>query len=267
MHLPRSRESVPRLDFLSEIGSTNDELARRAASGAEPHFSVLATLDQTAGRGRLDRSWIAPAGTALAASTLIRVPELLPARLGWLSLAAGLAMSRAVADVLPAEARDSVEVKWPNDVLVGGSKISGVLAELVLTELLPDTVGAAPAVVVGAGVNLTMSAEQLPTSTATSLTLQGASDVELVDRVLSAYLTELRGLVERFLAAGMDARTSGLADGVRSACGSLGRRVRVELPDGTMIEGTATAVDDQGRLVIDGEHEIAAGDVIHSRFA
>src|SRR5690606_15502419 len=158
---PRSAAVAARLEVLAETPSTNDELVSLAANEAEwPDFSAVVTDTQTAGRGRLGRVWVSPAGTALAVSVLVRADSSLRIdALGWLPLAAGLAMTRAVRLALPD--RDDVTLKWPNDVLVGGSKISGVLSELV--------VGRAPSVVVGAGLNLTMTVEQLPVPTATSL--------------------------------------------------------------------------------------------------
>ncbi len=260
MDYPVSRELVPELTVRESSPSTNAELAERARGAALPSFTTVVTTDQTAGRGRLDRTWVAPAGSALAVSVLV-VPRTasgpLPLdRFGWLPIAAGVAMTDTVAEVLPDA---STGFKWPNDVIVNGHKICGVLAEL-----LPERGG----VVIGAGVNLGMTVEQLPVDTATSLAVEDA-DGYTPDTVLAGYLSRLRGLVEGYLAAGGDAEQSGLAGLARSRCITLGRAVRVELPDGSEIEGTATALDGDGRLVVrlaDGRDEIvAAGDVTHAR--
>ena len=160
-------------------------------------------------------------------------------RFGWLPIAAGVAMTDTVADVLPDA---STGFKWPNDVLVNGRKVCGVLAEL-----LPEQGG----VVIGAGVNLGMTVEQLPIDTATSLAIEGAgADSIAPDTVLAGYLSRLRGLVEDYIAADGDAEASGLAALARSRCITLGRAVRVELPDGSEIEGTAASLDGDGRLVV-----------------
>ncbi len=160
-------------------------------------------------------------------------------RYGWLPIAAGVAMTDTVAEVLP---EASTGFKWPNDVLINGRKVCGVLAEI-----LPDRGG----VVIGAGVNVGMTVEQLPVDTATSLAIEGAEpDLADPDTVLAGYLARLRGLVEEYLAAGGDAEASGLAALARSHCITLGRGVRVELPDGSVIEGRAVSLDADGRLIV-----------------
>ncbi len=225
-------------------------------------FTTVVTDDQTAGRGRRGRSWTAPAGTSLAISVLVRPvgPDgtvLDAARFGWLSMAAGVAMTDAVAGIVPAA---SVGFKCPNDVLVGDRKICGVLGEL-----LPSGDG----VVIGAGVNLTMSAEELPVPTATSAIIEGAVLDGLQDRVLSAYLIRLMALVERYGASGGDADASGLRAAAVERCTTLGRQVRAELPGGAELAGQAVGIDALGRLEVrlgSGRVEaIAAGDVIHLR--
>lgn len=259
MDLPLSRAIAPHLDLLPETGSTNAELVARASRSDQPDFSVVATTNQTAGRGRLGRSWVAPPGRTVAVSVLVKPGLIDPERLGWLPLLAGLAMTRAVASLVDGH---EVTLKWPNDVQVDGLKISGLLAELV-----PSAGG----VVIGAGLNLTMTADELPTPTATSLSLVGADPNDLLDRALAAYLGELRGLYESFAAAGLDAGSSGLRSAVVARCNTIGRSVRVELPDGAQLFGTAVDVDDLGRLVVRALDDarlvtIAAGDVTHLRY-
>ncbi|HTE60445.1 MAG TPA: biotin--[acetyl-CoA-carboxylase] ligase [Solirubrobacteraceae bacterium] len=262
MDYPASRELVPELVVRESSPSTNAELADRARREELPSYTTVVTTDQTAGRGRLGRSWIAPAGSAIAASVLV-VPRTAAGplsldRFGWLPIAAGIAVTQTVAEALPAA---STGFKWPNDVVISGRKVCGVLAEL-----LPER----GAVVIGAGINLAMTARQLPVDTATSLAIEGApADLIEPDTVLAGYLGRFRRLVEQYLEAGGDAEVSGLAALARSLCITLGRVVRVELPDGTVLEGTATALDADGRLVVRGadgaEHTVAAGDVTHAR--
>ena len=263
MHLPQTAALVPTLVALAEAGSTNDELVARA--GGLPDFSVVVTDNQTAGRGRLGRTWTAPAGRSLAISVLLRprLPAGEPLGLehfGWLPLIAGLAMTRAVAP----HATGRVGLKWPNDVQVEGRKVSGLLAELLAT---------ADGVVLGAGVNLALTADELPTPVSTSLLLEGATLTgdELADAVLVQYLRELRALVDGFLRLGADVGASGLLDAVSAACTTIGQQVRVELPGGDVMRGTAIAIDRSGRLVVRRSHDghdvaVAAGDVTHVRY-
>ena len=242
MRLPLSSAIVDRLDVLDETGSTNAVLVERARAGTAPEFSVVMTTNQTAGRGRLGRTWVAPPGKTIAVSVLLTPTD----RLSWLPLLAGLAMTRAVRSLVTGH---EVTLKWPNDVQVDGLKVSGLLAELV-----PGA-----GVVIGAGLNLTIDESELPTPVSTSLTLVGASPDDLVDRALAAYLGELRGLYEGML-AGADIRAQVVAE-----CSTIGRRVRVELPGGDDLYGTATGIDAEGRLVVD-DRVVAAGDVTHLRY-
>ena len=153
MQLPLSTAVAARLDVVEATGSTNADLRAHASDvWGWPDLSVLVTDDQTAGRGRLDRTWIAPAGTSLAISVLLRTLPDSPDAVGWIPLIAGVAMADAVAAQLPG--RD-VGVKWPNDVLVEGRKISGILAEMV-----------DGTVIVGSGVNTRMTELDLPVPTA-----------------------------------------------------------------------------------------------------
>lgn len=246
-----SQERVPLLLVLDEVGSTNDELAARAVAGALPLFTALVTANQTSGRGRRERGWSTPAGRGLAISVLLPLPG---EHAAWLPLAAGLAMRDAVAEALPAR---EVVVKWPNDVLVGGRKVCGVLGQLI-----------GDRVVMGAGLNIRLASDELPVPTATSLVLEGAvDDAALDDRVLAEYLTRLRVLVDALRESGPAA--SGLRDAVLAVCDTIGREVRVELPDGDELLGTAADIAHDARLVVrtaaGATVPVAAGDVVHLR--
>jgi BirA family biotin operon repressor/biotin-[acetyl-CoA-carboxylase] ligase len=289
MDFPASRAAAREFVALAEVSSTNDALRDRAMAGNLPDFRVVVTLNQTAGRGRLDRVWVAPPGQALAVSVLLR--PALPGggsvaveRYGWIPLLAGLAMTRAVQALVHGRSLDGAEpdatrslgprsdrlegsppvsLKWPNDVLIGGRKVSGLLAEL-----LPDAAG----VIVGAGLNLSIPEAELPVPTATSLSLNGVpATEELADRALAAYLVELRSLWSGFLAAGGDAETCGIRSAVSEACSTLGQPVRVSLPGGTELLGTAVDLDAEGRLRIRSATDaplqtVAAGDITHLRY-
>jgi len=266
MELPLSFSVAPGLVELDSACSTNDELVARAASSED--FSVLITTDQRAGRGRLGRQWVAPRGTALATSVLLR--PVLPAgeplaleHYGWLPLIAGVAMARAVASILP-RGEERTGLKWPNDVQVDGLKVSGLLGELLPT---------ADGVVLGAGLNLGMTRDELPVPTATSLALAGATleGDALVDAALSTYLRELHSLYSGFVRLGADADGSGIRELLIDTCTTLGQEVRVQLPGADDLLGTATDIDRAGRLLVrrslDGSTvAVAAGDVTHVRY-
>lgn len=259
MHLPLSRAVAPELEWLGTVGSTNRELSERAATGTAPRWLVYATDHQTAGRGRLGREWTAEPGTSLAVSVLMPARGVDHDLLGWFPLAAGLAMTRAVSSLVPDA---DVGLKWPNDVQIDGLKVAGLLAEYVAD---------AHAVVMGAGLNLTMTREQLPTEQATSLTLHGADPAGLLDEALSRYLTELRGLHGRLAAADFDADRAGVRDAVAAACTTLGREVQVHLPGGGELLGYAEGLDEFGRLLVRPPggapaQPVAAGDVTHLRY-
>lgn len=239
------------VEWLERVDSTNAELARRALRSTLDDFTVLVTADQTAGRGRLGRTWSAPPGATIAVSIFLRPG----AGTSWLPLLAGLAMTRAVRGLIP-DGGARTELKWPNDVLVDGDKISGLLGEI-----------AADGAVMGAGLNVAMTEEQLPVATATSLTLAGADPDGLAERALEAYLGEFERAWRSFADAHFDVE-AGLRGAVSAACGTLGRQVRVELPGGRERYGSAVAIDREGRLVVRNDTEelvVAAGDVTHVR--
>lgn len=261
-----------RVDVVATTGSTNADLAAAARAGAESG-TVLVADHQSAGRGRLGRTWTAPPGSGVAISVLLR-PEVALDRWTWLPLLAGLAVSDALRQTtgLPAD------VKWPNDVLVGDRKLCGVLAERVET---PD----GPAVVLGMGINVHLGADELPVPTATSVDLARAdlgvagvpvSRTAVVSGVLRCLERDVRRW-EKVAAlqepgsedgSGDGAGGDALATAYRERCTTLGREVRVSLSDGVVLEGTARDVDAAGRLVLEtaeGTRVLGAGDVVHLR--
>ena len=267
MDLSRSTPLTSRLLWLDEVGSTNSDLVARVSSeegSSWPDFSVIATDNQVAGKGRLGRDWSAPAGASLAVSVLLRPQTpagrpLPPESLGWFGLLAGLAMTRACNSVLPEGKR--AMIKWPNDVLISGRKVCGVLSELVTT---PDGM----ALVVGTGVNIALAEDQLPVPTATSLAIEGAHTS--VDELLAAYLTEFSRITKVFVSAAGNVRSSGLLDQIRDECDTIGRSVRVELPSGENPVGTAIGINEEGSLVVEMANcaeplVVSAGDVTHLR--
>lgn len=230
-------------------GSTNADAAAAARQGAA-EGTVFTTHVQTSGRGRLDRAWDSPPGSGIALSVVLRPTGVPAARWVWLSLLVGLAVDAAVRDLGVAS-----ELKWPNDVLVDGRKLAGILLERVETPT-------GPAAVVGVGLNVSMTREELPVPHATSLALENAASVDRTV-VLRSMLRTLEALYRAWVQAEGDP-TSGIRDAYLRRCVTVGSAVRVLMPDGSERTGTADSVDEHGRLVVDGQ-PVSAGDVTHVR--
>jgi BirA family biotin operon repressor/biotin-[acetyl-CoA-carboxylase] ligase len=242
------------LVVLEETGSTNAVAAERAADPSADGVVVVAE-HQTAGRGRLDRTWDAPARSAITLSALVRPDRVAAVRWPWLPLVAGLAVGAA----LQRTADVPATLKWPNDVMVRDRKVGGILVERI------EAPGSEPAAVIGVGLNVSQAAAELPVPDATSLLLEGASTLDR-SVLIRAVLRSLGGLVSRWEAAEGD--VAGLLDAYVEASSTLGRRVRVALPGDEVVEGEAVTVDESGRLVVrtgSGERSLGAGDVLHLR--
>lgn len=236
------------LRVVTETGSTNLDLLAAAETDA-PHGSVLVAELQTGGRGRLQRSWVSPSGAGLTFSLLLR-PTLHPTDWAWLPLLTGVALSKVIGP--------SARLKWPNDLLLGPqeAKVAGILVQ------------AGPGVaVIGVGLNVSTTADELPVPTATSLALQGFGQLSRAV-LLAEFLAAFRPLFEQLQEHDGVAVASGLAQEYRDRCSTIGRQVSLELP-GVTVLGVAEDVDSSGRLVIvtdDGERRaVAAGDVTHLR--
>jgi BirA family transcriptional regulator, biotin operon repressor / biotin---[acetyl-CoA-carboxylase] ligase len=236
---------------VDHVGSTNEDLASAIRSGTASEGTVLIAEQQLAGKGRRGRSWIAPYGSALTFSMTLHPEGVEPARLGLLPLLAGVAL----AVTINRQAGLAAKLKWPNDLQVENRKLAGILVERV-----------GGFAVVGVGLNVSQTAEELPTSGATSLTLEGAS----VDRasLLVSYLREMETHFAAWRAAGGDAERSGLAAAYRRLCVTFGRDVLIDLPSGEQLAGRATGIDQAGRLTVAtpaSEEVVSAGDVVHVR--
>jgi BirA family transcriptional regulator, biotin operon repressor / biotin---[acetyl-CoA-carboxylase] ligase len=237
----------------AQTGSTNADLLEWAARGLA-EGAILVAEEQTAGRGRLGRPWVSPPSASLTFSVLLRPEAIPPARLGWLPLVAGIAAATAVRALTGLDAR----LKWPNDVLIGGRKLAGILAESL-----------GSAIVVGIGINVSVDPEELPAGPgglpATSLLAEGIPverDVLLIEVLRSL------GQWYKTLIQNPDTERTGLLAQYRKLSATVGHEVRVELPGGMTLSGLATDIDPNGHLLIEGDdgiQAIAAGDVIHVR--
>jgi BirA family biotin operon repressor/biotin-[acetyl-CoA-carboxylase] ligase len=284
------------VEVLTSTGSTNADLLARAVAGA-PEGVVLAAEEQTAGRGRMGRSWLSPPRAALTFSLLVRPDTVSPARRGWLPLLAGVSVASAVRAVTGVDAR----LKWPNDVLVGPAKLGGILAEAV-----------GDAVVVGIGLNVSTEPGELPppgptqgpprapggalpatshrvlatagqaaqSQTAPSQAAQsqaaqsqaapgqgtGSGDRE---RLLTEILAVFEYWYQAWRQAAGDPDRCGLRAEYTRLCATIGRQVRVERPGSQLLSGLAVGVDPDGRLLVrvssGAEVPVAAGDVVHLR--
>jgi BirA family biotin operon repressor/biotin-[acetyl-CoA-carboxylase] ligase len=279
------------VEVRARTGSTNADLLERARDRA-PEGLVLVAEQQTSGRGRMGRTWVSPPGAALTFSILLRPSGVPPARLGWLPLLAGVAVAAAVRAVSGVGA----QLKWPNDVLVGEAKLAGILTERAgsVQRSAPEWRGSpqrsAPewrgsAIVVGIGINVSTTRAELPSDrgalAATSLLMAGAASLDR-GALLTRVLGELERRYSAWSAAGGDPDACGLRAEYLRLCATLGRPVRVELPGGKQLSGTAADIDPDGRLTVreapgpDGAATppntaegslvaVAAGDVVHVR--
>ena len=236
--------------WLAATGSTNDDVLALARAGA-PEGIVVVADHQTAGRGRKGRTWQAPPGASLLMTVLLRPPA---AVADLATMVCAVSLAEAVEDVTGIAPR----LKWPNDLVVGDRKLCGILAE---ADWQRD---GAVAVVVGIGLNVSWPTP-LPNGiaeTMTALNLLGATTTR--EEVLGAFLTRLEARYGP-LVAGAD--RAPVLDAWRARSATIGRHVRVELPDRT-VDGTATGVTAEGHLIVDtgaGTETFAAGDVIHVR--
>ncbi|MFE2206701.1 biotin--[acetyl-CoA-carboxylase] ligase [Streptomyces rubiginosohelvolus] len=247
------------LEVVESTGSTNTDLAERARAGAAAEGTVLVAEEQTAGRGRLERSWTAPPRSGLFFSVCLEPGDIPVERWGWVPLLAGVAAATGLAK----SAGVDMSLKWPNDLLVSVEgeerKTGGILGEF-----------AGDGIVVGLGINVSLRADELPAPTAGSLALAGAVSTDR-ETLLRAVLRSVEHWYGAWKAAGGDAAASGLQAAYAAGCATLDRRVRAELPGGASLVGEAVAIDGDGRLVLSTEdglqQPVSAGDIVHLRGA
>jgi BirA family biotin operon repressor/biotin-[acetyl-CoA-carboxylase] ligase len=232
-----------RYDEVTE--STNAAAVELARSGA-PEWTIVAAGHQTAGRGRLGRTWESRPGSSLLFSIVLR-PGLPPEVAQLIPLLAGAAMVSACENVGAA----GVRCKWPNDLLLDDRKVGGILSEAAVHD------GGIEYVVLGVGVNLGAAPEDVEGA--------GALGDAPAGDLLAAFLAELRGGYEN---GGEGTFAARVVERYRACCGTIGRRVRATTTAGVVVEGTAVDVDDAGALVVEtaaGRETVGFGEVHHLR--
>lgn len=233
-----------KIQAYAETGSTMD-VAHRLAAAGEPEGTVVFAEAQNKGRGRLGRSWASPKGTGVYLSLVLR-PQLPLAELPKITLMTAVAVAKAIQE----ETGLKPEIKWPNDLLLSGKKLAGILTELGRTET--------PYIVIGIGLNVNTPAESLP-ETGTSLAQQLGKPVDRL-RFARRLLAELDAAYAEFLAGGMPA----ILESWREFAGFLGGRIRVSL-NGRLLEGQALDVDPSGALLVRTENglvqSVASGEI------
>lgn len=240
--------------YFDRLGSTNDEAMELASSGASEGTVVIAE-EQTKGKGRLGRGWISPKGQGIWFSTVLR-PDALPSETALITLMAAVAVAKAI----EAGTGLKVEIKWPNDILIKGKKVAGILTEMS-AEL--DKVHY---IVVGIGINVNIESGSFPEElreTATSLKKETGKKVDRV-KLFCAVLEEL----ERFYQHYQAGNRGEILAGWKEYSSTIGKRVKAMVGN-EVIESVVEGVDDKGRLLLrlsDGSlHQLTAGEVTYLR--
>ena len=220
--------------------STQSDLISSAHQGNARPGDVIAAEFQSAGRGRLSRSFEAVRGSALLFSFYIQ-PLRRRDDWGWIPLLAGTSVAQALT-------KFGAQVKWPNDILINNKKVSGLLAEATHN-----------GVVIGIGINAGMKLEELPVTSATSLHIEGATNLtrnQLLSEVLNTFERNFKK---------WDAGSNEISAAYLNLSATVGRQVRVEYPNGAVETAVATAISASGELILDSGAHVQAGDIVHLR--
>jgi BirA family biotin operon repressor/biotin-[acetyl-CoA-carboxylase] ligase len=231
-----------RVSVVDLTASTQGDLAELVNSSVAKSGEVIAAEFQSAGRGRLDRSFEAPPESALLFSFFLK-PKRARGDWSFISFLAAIAAQ----EVISKDIVDKVSLKWPNDILIGDKKVAGLLAQQI-----------GDGVIVGIGLNVAMGAEELPVPTATSLALAGSNNLDR-NLLLSALLNRLESIFKEWDSG------SDFLENYRQISSTLGRQVRVEALGRDSIEGKAVAITAQGALILSDGTEVNVGDVVHLR--
>jgi BirA family biotin operon repressor/biotin-[acetyl-CoA-carboxylase] ligase len=231
-----------RVSVVDLTASTQSDLAELVNASVAKSGELIVADFQSAGRGRLDRSFEAPPESALLFSFFLKPKR---ARSDWsfISFLAAIAMH----EVISKDMTDKVSLKWPNDILIDDKKVAGLLAQQI-----------GDGVIVGIGLNVAMDTDELPVPTATSLALSGSNNLDR-NLLLSAFLNRFENIFKDW-----DSGTEFL-EKYRQVSSTLGRQVRVEVLGRESIEAEAAAITAQGALILSDGTEVNVGDVVHLR--
>lgn len=232
-----------RVSVVEVTGSTQDDLFKLASTGSAIPKSILASEYQSNGRGRLDRTFEAAPHSALTFSIYVE-PKVDKEEWPFLTLLAGLSVQEALHTLDP---QISVGIKWPNDLLISEKKFAGLIAQAT-----------DKGIVLGIGINVGMTKEELPVENATSLALE---DFAILNRnlILAAIINHFEINLEMW-----ENDQSFLAQ-YRSASVTIGKDVEVTLPGGKLIKSRAIDISNAGGLVLEDGSEVTVGDVVHLR--
>ena len=224
-------------------GSTQDDLFQLASNKTLPPKSILLTEYQSAGRGRLDRKFIAPAGSALTFSLYVE-PKVEKIYWPFLSLVTGVSIKEALNHL---DSSLSLKLKWPNDLMINEKKCGGIITQAT-----------DKGVIIGIGINVDMKESELPVEHATSLEITRFSvlDRNLIAASIVNHLEinfQMWELGDTFL------------NQYSEASSTIGSTVEITTPDGEKIQAKATAISESGALILEDGREITVGDVIHLR--
>lgn len=250
VELKKSQELVNWLRYLPSTDSTNLELARMQQIEALPNFSALVAGEQTGGQGRLGRSWVSDPEASISLSLYLDSGAQI-SQLGFLTLMAAVSLDAAIKSF---DSKIASGVKWPNDVLVQGKKVSGILAQIQ-----PDG-----SLILGVGINLK---KQLGAPD-TAISLEELGIHANFDEALAAFLIQFRARYAIFTQSPQLAILK-TRNELSDVCLSIGQKVRAQMPDGTEIIGQAMDIDELGQLVIHSNQgnsvSVSAADVWHLR--
>ena len=229
-----------RVSVVDVTASTQNLLVERANDGKAKPGDVVTANFQRSGRGRMSRTFEAPKNSALLFSFYLE-PERDKEVWGWIALIAGVSVAQTLKPY-------GASVKWPNDILINEKKVSGLIAEI-----------AGEGVIVGIGINVGMTAQELPVPTATSLAIEGVENIDrnhLLAKILSQFEINF---------AAWDQGDQSIAELYKSLSSTLGTRVQIHYPNDQIEKGVAIAISPRGELVLDSGTHVQAGDVVHLR--
>ena len=229
-----------RVSVVVLTASTQSDLVACVRAGDARAGDVIAAEFQSGGRGRLTRTFDAPKSSALLFSIYIE-PQRNRDDWGWIPLIAGVSVAQILSQF-------NAQVKWPNDILIDNKKVAGLITEVI-----------GNGVVIGIGINVAMEPAELPVPTATSLFIEGAQSLtrnQLLPDLLKIFETNFMN---------WDSGRDEIKATYSQMSATVGRKVRVEYPNGQIESAIAVSISDQGELVLDTGAHVQAADIVHLR--